>query len=155
MTTRGRSESSTPPIAVRATIGCTALACLVYASTQLLRPRADALPSAAAILALGAVVVRGLLRRHRLAWQWGRLGGYVFGAWELAHGTWSAVERTVDWLSVRGILFGVLWLFSAVALGSSDAKAWFRVICPRCGRTGVSANLYYSEGRCRRCARSW
>lgn len=131
-------------------------------------------------LLIGVVVLIGLARRNRLAWQWGRIMG-MLGAVLATLTVGMAVVGMVMAVQsgeldevfaqaggraamITGIAIGVamlvlptlcLWV-AFFALGRPSARRWFRLVCPSCESRRVRAvGFLYSRARCRRCQAVW
>lgn len=110
----------------------------------------DLLPS----LVVPALLLYGFAKGHRLAWQWGRIAGFVgaglvVGTAVLAAvgGRFSPLVALVFTLTVGAPLVAI-----AVLLGRGSARAWFKLVCPVCQGTNVrSADFLFTRARCRGC----
>lgn len=111
-------------------------------------------------LVVAAVIFVGFIERFRLAWQWGRILG-LLGAILL---TFTGVALLVRVRDDPGVLLaGVLIATQGVplfpmffALGTRDARAYFRVICPKCGSSEVKGgNFLFTKAQCKQCNLIW
>ena len=143
-----------PPSLV-AVIALEVVVLVVSAGVRLLAGAAplDALPS----LVIPALLLYGFVKRHRLAWQWGRIAGLVglavavavpvlvlMGAQD-ARGSQAVVAFTAAGI---GLPLAVI----ALLLGRPEVRDWFRLTCPVCqGRTVRSADFLFTKARCRGC----
>ena len=109
---------------------------------------------------VAVLILVGIIKRQRLAWQWGRLLGLV-GAIIL---TFAAVGAFINYADQPGILiFAILIALQGIplfpmffALGTQQAKEYFHIICPECGNTKVrGGNFFYTKVICRKCNASW
>jgi len=129
---------------------------------------------------VGLLIIYGLAKGHRLAYQWGRIlvlfsavlytiGG-IFGA----IGAVAIINRP-ELLTQEGmppnaivtpsaLLFGLAMLGATVAamwtiffsLGRPSARQYFRLICPQCGNKKVrAADFFFNKAKCKRCSVSW
>jgi hypothetical protein len=123
---------------------------------------ASGLVSPLLILNLGVtgLVLWGLLRRHRLAWQWGRVLS-LFSA--IVTTLAMVVDLLVDEIAIASgwlywlLVFQVVCLYlTFVALGRSSAFEHFDLICPECSKpTKKAANFWFTRARCRACGHTW
>ena len=134
-------------------------------------------------LLIGVLVLIGLIRRWKLARQWGRIMG-LLGAVLASLGLASMIFSTISfyfgtgfygnneifndpdtrWLLARSMLMGMafnsiptalLWTMF-FALGRPTALAYFRIYCPRCkSKRTRPANFLYSKSRCKECRAIW
>lgn len=122
-------------------------------------------------IAVFVLVLAGVVRGRRLAWQWGRGVGFLLSALVLAGAAvaaWRVLPRQV--LAEDGLLAAVEaagffaplllpvlglalpLLAVAIALGRPSAYAWFHLACPRCGaRMPRPADPLFKQARCREC----
>lgn len=106
----------------------------------------------------GALLLIGLVRAHRLAWQWGRylapFAGLVFLLGAL---TMLRIG------SLANMLVGTLYLLLAlgilgfpVLLSRSSAVQYFNLVCPDCAaRTTKAGDFFFNHAKCRKCQRVW
>lgn len=107
---------------------------------------------------LWAVLLGGLLRGSRLAWQWTRYLGAVLGAVMTGAMILAALRHELSaGVVVAGLLGVALPLFAAaLALSRPSAYAFFALVCPECGaRTGLGADILFRQARCRSCHHEW
>ena len=106
------------------------------------------------------LILIGIIKRQRLAWQWGRLLG-LFGAVVFtlaAIGTATHVPEVPALLIVAVLvaLQGVPLFPMFFALGTTGAKEHFRVICPACSKSKVKGgNFLFTKVICRECNQEW
>ncbi len=111
-------------------------------------------------VAIAVLILAGILKGQRLAWQWGRLLG-LFGAIILTFAAFSAFMQVQEepGYVVVGVLLALqgLPLFPMFfALGTRGAKEHFRVICPECGSTKPKGgDLLFTKAVCRKCKATW
>ena len=106
---------------------------------------------------VSALLLLGFFKGHRLAWQWGRifpiLGGLGIAIAILipAIATHSLDAQGWIYLGVVGMCLSL-----ATALGRSSARAYFGLICPKCGKpTRQAADFFFNKARCRSCDYTW
>lgn len=108
-------------------------------------------------IAVALLILIGIVRGQRLAWQWGRLlGGLI-----LTFAALSAFARASE--QPGFLIVGVLLVLQGVplfpmffALGTQGAREHFRLICPRCGSAKPKGgNFLYTKAICRKCNASW
>ena len=111
-------------------------------------------------IAVAVLILVGIAKGQRLAWQWGRLLGLV-GAIVLTLAALGTLQRAGErpGYLVAGILLmlqGVPLFPMFFALGTRGAREYFRLICPQCGSHGAKAgNFLFTRAICRHCAASW
>lgn len=113
-------------------------------------------------LGLGVLIVFGMVKGHRLAWQWGRLLGLVTAALVFisAITVWAALEDTAGREAAFWAVFlggqGAALMVMYFTLGTSGAREHFRLVCPQCGSRKVrAADFIYSKAKCRKCKNRW
>lgn len=118
------------------------------------------LPGISFPVLFAVLILVGIIKRQRLAWQWGRMLG-LLGAVTL---TFAAVSAFVNYAEQPGVLiFAILLALQGIplfpmffALGTRQAKEHFRIICPECGNSKViGGNFFYTKVICRKCKASW
>jgi len=132
-------------------------------------------------LAIGGLVLLGLIRRSRLARQWGRIiglllallmtlylaitvAGFIFIMSSdyynemnnddpvLIMLPWAALAFAVAMIALPAIL---LWAIF-IALGRPTARQYFNLICPRCNAHRTkAANFFFTRAKCKECAEVW
>jgi hypothetical protein len=116
-------------------------------------------------LGVGALVLWGFAARHRLAWQWGRVLGLicaVLSSVAVLVIFFTRVDPEVFPLGQR-LLFAALSLGVAAcyfviffAFGKPDAREYFRLYCPSCGRpTRTAGDFLFTTAKCQRCGEVW
>jgi hypothetical protein len=151
-------HSSTIPVVVKVAVGCMTVSLLVTVYCHVW----------SASIATFQVLI-GLVRRNRLAWQWGaEMGLLVTAAGVIASfykvmsvlkmprpaqagfdkGAWSgAVSETAI-----VVLMTILWIVIVGALNSSASKQFFRLHCPKCKRfTSKAADWAFNQAKCESC----
>lgn len=111
-------------------------------------------------LVLTSLVLWGLLRRHRLAWQWGRVLA-LFSA--LMNTAVLFLDFMVEDIVIASgwlfwvFVFQVVCLYSVFfALGKSTALEYFNLLCPLCQKaTKRAANFWFTRARCKACDHVW
>lgn len=111
-------------------------------------------------VAIALLILVGIAMGARLAWQWGRLLGLLGGTLL----TVAAVQVLMQaggrpYVLVAGILLGLqgLPLFPMFfALGTREARAHFRLICPKCGQSKPKGgNFLFTRAVCKKCQTAW
>jgi len=106
-------------------------------------------------VALQALILFGLVRRDRLAWQWGRIVPLLFAAFTLVMVLTARGPAPAAFVAVPLLLF-VPALAITVSLGRPSARAWFRLVCPACGGDGTRPrDVLFRRARCLRCGNVW
>jgi hypothetical protein len=111
-------------------------------------------------IAVALLILIGIIKGQRLAWQWGRLLGLLGGVL-LTLSAGGAALRIPDQplmlinaflLALQGVpLFPMFF-----ALGTRGAREHFRVICPACGKSKVKGgNFLFTRVVCRECNHEW
>jgi hypothetical protein len=106
------------------------------------------------------LILIGIIKGQRLAWQWGRLLG-LLGAFVLtfaAVGTSFHIPEEPALVIVTALVAmqGVPLFPMFFALGTAGAKEHFRLICPGCGKSKVKAgNFLFTKVICRQCNTAW
>lgn len=96
---------------------------------------------------LPGLIAYGFVRRHRAAWQWGRL---VALGMALLLVIVSILERE-PLLALAVPLFAV-----GIALGRPSAREWFGMACPVCGaQRSRPVDPFYNRARCKACQNVW
>jgi hypothetical protein len=108
-------------------------------------------------LGLQALLMVGLLKGHRLVWQWGRvlavlslvpIAGMVFAASKSAIG----IVPVIPVIALAGLPAVVIFF----AFGTVAAKEHFRLICPACSSKEVRANDFlFTSAKCKACSHQW
>lgn len=111
-------------------------------------------------VAVALLILIGIIKGQRLAWQWGRLLG-LLGAVVLTLSAIGAAIRIPEQpamliVAVLIALQGVPLFPMFFALGTTGAKEHFRVICPACGKSRVKGgNFLFTKVICRECNHEW
>lgn len=109
-------------------------------------------------IAVSTIVLVGIIKGNRLAWQWARLTSLLCALI-------STVSLDLIWIHKvqPGNLYLLLWLVQLLALymivfslGARGSRAHFKLICPSCGSTRVKArDLLFHKAACRTCGGEW
>ena len=111
-------------------------------------------------IVVALLILIGIIKGQRLAWQWGRLLG-LLGAITLtlaAIGMFMQVseEPALIIVAILIALQGIPLFPMFFALGTAGAKQHFRVICPDCGKSKVKgSNFFFTKVICRNCNTEW
>jgi hypothetical protein len=111
-------------------------------------------------VAVALLILIGIIKGQRLAWQWGRLLG-LLGAVVLTFSAIRVAIRIPDQplMLIPAVLIalqGVPLFPMFFALGTTGAKEHFRVICPACGKSRVKGgNFLFTKVICRECNHEW
>lgn len=109
---------------------------------------------------LSVLILVGLYKGHRLAWQWGRVLG-ALGATIcifLAVMVLLAKEPKAGSTIVFGFsAFNAAILLTVVfSLGTKSAKRYFGLVCPACGSTKCKAgDFLFNKVKCVDCGGEW
>lgn len=107
-------------------------------------------------LILPGLIAYGIVRRHRLAWQWGRLVGLGVALLQvflsvLTIARFGAPAKALPLLGLSAPLLAI-----GVALGRPSAREWFGMACPVCGaQRSRPVDLFYNRARCKACQYVW
>jgi hypothetical protein len=129
-------------------------AAVVLLSVGLRVVAGEALIAALPSLLIPALLLFGFVKGHRLAWQWGRLAGFVGAGLVVGVAALSAVDGRFSpaVAAVFTLTVGAPLLAIAVLLGRPSARAWFKLVCPACRSASArAADLLFSRARCRAC----
>jgi hypothetical protein len=119
---------------------------------------------AAVSVALGALVLMGMIVGQRLAWQWGRVLGLLaallytwFLAVTLATGPPRDTNPLTRFASIGYLGIVVACLYTIFfALGRSSALDHFGLKCLSCQHyTNAGANFLFTKARCKKCGNVW
>lgn len=101
---------------------------------------------------LGVLLLVGIVRGHRLAWQWGRIIGMVGMVGSVLVGTLAATGAVSVLLFFQAL--AMLGLF--LTISTPDARGYFRLICPDCGATPPNGgDFFFNVAECRKCGTKW
>jgi len=111
---------------------------------------------------LSALILIGMCKGHRLAWQWGRILG-LLGAILLLMITLTALAsmgiRTIGEFVVVTMAVGVpaAALFTMFfSIGTHSARRYFGLVCPSCGSMKCkAADFFFTKARCATCGSEW
>lgn len=111
-------------------------------------------------IAVALLILIGIIKGQRLAWQWGRLIG-LFGAIILTLSAYGAFVRIPDQpemliVAILMALQGIPLFPMFFALGTAGAKQHFGVICPGCNESKVKGgDFLFTKVICRKCNKEW
>lgn len=129
---------------------------------------------------VGLLIIYGLAKGHRLAYQWSRILGlisavvYTIGVILGAIGV-VALLNNPELLAAEGMppnanvtpsamMLGLAMLNVIVialwtlffSLGTASARRYFRLVCPRCGNKKVrAADFLFNKAKCKKCSAMW
>lgn len=106
------------------------------------------------------IIFIGILKRNRLAWQWGRIlsiiSAIVLIRAAIVLSKYIGTQPFVLLVVVLVIIQGVSLFIMFFALGTTDSREYFKVICPECGERKVKAgDFLFSKVICRKCSKEW
>jgi len=101
-------------------------------------------------VAVGLLILFGFVKRHRLAWQWGRLLPVL-----MLIGAFMNINQPLDaWIDF--MVFSALAVALTIALTRPGSITYFRLICPACQRKSKKADdLLFRRARCIKCRNVW
>jgi hypothetical protein len=117
-------------------------------------------------IGLPCLILAGIVTGHRLAWRWGRILT-IFAAVIMSLSMVSSLMIDPAPFQQQPHFHIVLTLFSLVvvvgpllvvfvAFGRPKARAFFGLICPRCGvPTNKADDFFFNKARCRKCGGVW
>jgi len=111
-------------------------------------------------IVVAVLIFWGIVAGHRLAWQWGRLLGLVGGILLTfaAVGVFSRADGQAGPLIVGTLvaLQGIPLFPLFFALGTPQARQYFRLVCPQCGSSKPQGgNFLFSKAICKKCKTTW
>jgi len=111
-------------------------------------------------IAIAILILVGIARGQRLAWQWGRMlglaGAIILTIAAVAAFAASAEQPGMIIIAVLIALQGLPLFPMFFALGTEGAKAHFRVICPACGNRRVKGtDFFFTKVLCKKCGTTW
>lgn len=106
---------------------------------------------------VSALLFLGFLKGHRLAWQWGRIFPLIAGVGAgVAILVPAIASHHLDQKGWILLVIPVLFFSIVVALGRPAARAYFRLICPKCGKpTWRAADFLFNKAKCKPCDFVW
>jgi hypothetical protein len=123
-----------------------------------------ALGQAIGALVVGGLVLWGLLVGHRLAWQWGRLLGsiaaviYVLATIAVLAGSLEGLNTPAAkaFLGAFGLFVSACLFTIVFSLGTTPAREYFDLRCPKCGKfTSSAADFFFNWAKCKKCGKRW
>jgi hypothetical protein len=106
---------------------------------------------------IGGLILFGMVKGHRLAWQWGRIVGVLYviflgiGMMGIVASLPKMGDAGLVALALTGVL-GLCMLTTVIALSLPSAFAHFRLVCPQCAqRTTKAADFLFQKAKCSRC----
>ena len=100
----------------------------------------------------------GLVRAHRLAWQWGRylapLSGLAFIGGALSNFAFGSFLNILVGALDLVVAFGMFCF--PILLSRESASRYFRLICPGCAaRSSKAADFFFNRAKCQKCQQIW
>ena len=107
---------------------------------------------------ISALILVGIIKGHRLAWQWGRILG-IISAVLLTIITIAAITQLNPQNGAAVVIIGsqaILLYVLFFSLGTADAKKYFQLVCSACGSTKAkAANFFFTKVKCGDCNNQW
>jgi hypothetical protein len=111
---------------------------------------------------LSAIILIGIIKGHRLAWQWGRILGLI-GAILLTIITVATLGGSIAekraGMAFAAVILGsqaILLFVLFFMLGTTDSKKHFQLVCPACNLvTTKAANFFFTKAKCKACNNEW
>jgi hypothetical protein len=104
---------------------------------------------------ISVIILVGMIKRHRLAWQWGRILGLI-GAILLTSIVISAIRMGLGTAAIICGSQAILLYIVFFMLGTIGAKEYFRLVCPTCNQvTTKGADFFFSKAKCKACNIEW
>lgn len=114
-------------------------------------------PNIITALLFQGLVLYGVIKGHKLAWQWGRFAsvvgfvGMVAGLVGKLQGGYLVTYSDLPYIMVA--IFAAIVYF---ALGMESSREHFGLVCPSCSSHKVAAeNLMFSKAKCKQCKSTW
>lgn len=110
---------------------------------------------------VAALILYGLVRKHRLAWQWGRVLGIFLGILLLLVTTVTVfTAEQIGGTGIALLAMGFVMAFGLLAmsqlLGRRESREYYRLVCPQCGSTSVkAADFFFNKAVCPECRLTW
>jgi hypothetical protein len=107
---------------------------------------------------ISGLILVGVIKGHKLAWQWGRILGMVgavilsfIAIMLITHSNPQNVAAVVI-IGSQAILLYILFF----TLGTAGARKYFHLICPVCGSTKAkAADFLFAKAKCKDCDNQW
>ena len=102
----------------------------------------------------------GIVKGHRIAWQWGRMLG-LFGAILFLISALALFPRIGEkpiilFACTVSIIQAILLFVMYFSLGTIGSREHFNVICSECGKTKVKAgDFLFTKVKCPKCNKEW
>lgn len=102
------------------------------------------------------LILVGLVKGHRLAWQWGRVLTLLSFIGMLI-ATIMLVAKGSNVLQITPFIFyGIPALVIFISFGTQSAKEHFNLLCPACSSSKIKANDFlFNEAKCKKCNHIW
>ena len=109
---------------------------------------------------VAVLILVGILKGHRLAWQWGRIFGLIGAVWLTLASIIILLQVPGNPEALLGAIVigmqGIPLFFVFFALGSAEAKEYFRLICPSCAESKPKGgDFFYNKAICKQCGTTW
>jgi hypothetical protein len=113
-------------------------------------------PSSFLRLSIQFLLLFGLIKGHRLVWQWGRLLT-ILAFVGILLSTIMIVSNGGSFANAIPFLFiGVPALIIFISFGTHSAKEHFRLICPNCANVKAKSNDFlFNNAKCKKCNHVW
>ena len=118
---------------------------------------AGSIGSLATNLVIGGLILAGMVRGHRLAWQWGRITGVLsLIVLSIALASLLSQVARLNAAELLGLVItsvmAVCVLAAVIALSLPSAFGHFRLVCPQCARrTTAAGDFLFEKAKCKRC----
>jgi len=115
-------------------------------------------PSTIISAIVGGLIIVGFFQANRLAWQWGRLIGLLYGVFLAVIFVLALIDGKAGELPVlvATAFPAVLLIGMGLLLGTRSACAYFRLVCPECRSSEVrGVDFFFRRAKCRMCGRLW
>jgi len=111
-------------------------------------------------IVVAILILVGIVRGQRLAWQWGRMlglaGAIILTITAVTAFAASAKQPGMIIVAFLIALQGIPLFPMFFALGTEGARGHFRVICPACGNRNVKGtNFLFTKVLCKNCGTTW
>ena len=111
-------------------------------------------------IAISILILIGLVKGHKLAWQWGRICGILGGVLVTLDMVPAVLLVAKGSLSFAFLVIGPLQplalYFLFFALGAEGAREHFGLLCPKCGSNKAKGgDFFFNTAVCRSCGERW
>lgn len=107
---------------------------------------------------ISALILVGIIKGNKLAWQWGRILGFLSAVLLSILAVGAIVNSDIS-VRTAGVIFGsqaILLYILFFALGTESSRKYFQLVCPKCGSKKIKAgNFFFTKTKCKSCNDKW